>query len=72
MPAVQTPCPKCNSCCTYVVSTGNASNGITRRRKCNACGHRWYTHQSHERLVSAYDIITINQKPHLRHDPLRH
>lgn len=68
MPAVQVQCPSCNSYRTYVIATSSTDKGIIRRRKCTACDHRWYSFQPHEQQISAYDIITKNKKPQLRHD----
>jgi transcriptional regulator NrdR family protein len=68
MPAVQVPCPQCNSYRTYVIATNSTDKGIIRRRKCTACDHRWYTRQSHEQLISRYDIIHIKKKPHMNPD----
>jgi hypothetical protein len=68
MPAVQVPCPNCNSRSTYVISSNSEGDGIVRRRKCKGCNHRWYSYQPHERPVSRYDIIHINKKPHMKLD----
>jgi transcriptional regulator NrdR family protein len=70
MPAIQVQCPNCNGYSTYVIATNSTDKGIIRRRKCTSCNCRWYTIQPHELQVSAHDIITVNKKPQLRHDPL--
>lgn len=70
MPAIQIQCPSCNSFRTYVIATNSTDKGIIRRRRCASCDHRWYSHQPHEQPVSAYDIITPDKKPFLRHDPV--
>jgi transcriptional regulator NrdR family protein len=69
MPAIQTRCPNCEAFCTYVTVTNTMFKYIMRSRKCTACDHRWYTYQTHEQVVSRYDIITVNKKPQLKHDP---
>lgn len=56
MPAVQIECPNCSSYKTYVVLTRVVSDGrIIRRRKCNGCGHRWYTIQPPEQTITKYE-----------------
>jgi transcriptional regulator NrdR family protein len=69
MPAIQTKCPNCGALRTYVIAGNSTPKYIIRRRKCTACDHRWYTYQTHEQVVSPYDIITPKKKPLLRHDP---
>ena len=50
-------CPKCTIAKTNVVCTKRAPDGvIVRRRKCNACDHRWYTVQYPEIAVSNAEI----------------
>ncbi len=51
------PCPKCGGS-TKVVNNFNTENSeeIVRRRKCNDCGHRWYTIQERERPLDSYRI----------------
>ena len=66
MPAVQIPCPNCESRMSFVVSTGNGEEGIVRRRKCNSCGYRWYTFQEHEIPIPACYVVTSDKKPFLR------
>lgn len=67
MPAVQTPCPHCNSKVTYVVFTNQDENGvIVRRRKCKTCDYKWYTYQSKEQQVSKYNLFWIDSKPYLK------
>ena len=51
---------------SFVVSTGNGEEGIVRRRKCNSCGHRWYTFQEHEIPIPACYVTTSDKKPFLR------
>lgn len=48
------PCPECNALITQVVVTKqNRSKGETiRRRRCEFCGHRFYTLQPNEQIVT--------------------
>ena len=58
MPALHIACPACGSRRTAVVMTRQLEDSsILRRRKCNGCGHRWYTRQQPEVVVSAYAIV---------------
>ena len=50
-------CEKCGSTEIRVVFTKADANGYRiRRRKCLACGHRYYTVQSAEKVIAKYDI----------------
>ncbi len=47
-------CPVCRHELTLVVQASNQDDGmIVRRRKCQACDHRWYTLQEPEYMVKA-------------------
>lgn len=50
-------CPKCGEDKVEVIDSRGSRlivdrSSIRRRRKCNACGHRWSTYEVHEDLVS--------------------
>lgn len=52
-------CPKCNCVRTKVVVvryTDSAERVKVRRRKCNACDHRWYTFQGEEKILPTHAI----------------
>lgn len=58
MPAIQTPCPECGAVRTHVVSSNLSECGFfVRRRHCRLCGHRWYTKQSPEVVISQYQLM---------------
>jgi transcriptional regulator NrdR family protein len=57
---VRIKCPECQSIRLRVIVTAPATNGDTvRRRNCLACGHRWYTVQSPEEVLSQYQVNWI-------------
>lgn len=63
MPAVQIACESCGSRRTVVVSTQQVpSAGIVRRRRCDGCGHRWYTLQQAEKVISPYSLVWAGTK----------
>lgn len=60
-------CPKCNTEATKVILTRKSiSDEIFRRRYCEACHHRWYTHQLPEQPVPHYAIEWFADIPTLR------
>lgn len=67
MPAVHTPCPECSSRLSFVQMTNQDADGrIVRRRVCRACGHKWYTLQWAEEVISPYQLRWDDKKPYLR------
>jgi transcriptional regulator NrdR family protein len=67
MPAIQIACPNCKSKTTFVVSSNQDQEGkLVRRRKCNECGHRWYTLQYPEVEISKYQLSWHNKKPFIK------
>lgn len=51
-------CPECGSRRTKVTSTKHVKEPaiFVRRRRCDGCGHRWWTQQAPEQLLSSYAI----------------
>jgi transcriptional regulator NrdR family protein len=63
MPAVQVACESCGSRRTVVVLTQQVPDaGIVRRRRCDGCGHRWYTLQQAEVAISPYSLVWQGSK----------
>ena len=51
-------CPECGSRRTKVTSTKHVKEPVlvVRRRCCEGCGHRYWTQQSCEQVLSSYAI----------------
>lgn len=51
-------CPECNYLVTKVVLSRKMHTSLDnlRRRVCTECGHRWYTVQGAEKVISSYSI----------------
>jgi transcription elongation factor Elf1 len=46
------PCPRCTHKKTTVQQTDRLDDGMrVRRRKCDSCGHLWYTEQPPEQQI---------------------
>lgn len=64
---VMCPCPKCREPLSEVLNVSAEDGGDTvRQRKCPACGHRWFTLQEPEYIISADKIEWAEKKPRLR------
>ena len=51
-------CPECGTRLTKVVMTKSVKEGgVLRRRHCEACEYRWYTHQEPETEVDSFGIF---------------
>lgn len=59
------PCPKCRALNSKVRRTGEDHDGvITRRHRCQECGHEWYTAQEPAWIVPDHEIRWLdNSKP---------
>lgn len=53
-------CPKCGAADVYVVDSRDKGEYIRRRRKCERCGHRWYTREVDEALI--LEIVACAEK----------
>ncbi len=68
-------CPRCRDGRTKVIASHDPGDGVmVRRRRCEACGHGWYTAQEPEYLLRADQVVYSrkfgSRKPCLRESVL--
>lgn len=62
-------CPECNGMVTLVVSTSWQRDGrAVRRRVCKACGHRWYSVQQPEQLITLDQLRWQRKRPVIKEE----
>jgi len=63
-PTCKVLCPQCRTDRILVITTRPLENGnLLRRRRCQDCGHRWYTHQSREYPLPPGAVTWSNDQP---------
>lgn len=61
---VACPCPKCRNPITKVTRSGAEDGGeIVRRRLCEQCGHRFYTCQEPEYVITEQRLKWLRSGP---------